>query len=216
MAQQQNNRGGYAGFVAAGVSGIATGELDSRLAASGYPTFGSRPRGLALGAYRLLRSGVMLGAEWHGLKLSEADHEGRGVGLGGGYATLAAGYAVEISPRVRVYPRLGLGAGGLGLWIEKADEEETSAGDFDEALRAPNADPERSVLSQTSMVVDYGAGAELLLDNRRGGPIVGLRLGLITTPFNMGWTRDGRSLNGAPEASVAGPYARLAIGWRWR
>jgi hypothetical protein len=64
------------------------------------------------------------------------------------------------------------------------------------------------------MAVDLGGGAELLLGTRGSGPPVGLRFGYIATPFDMGWTRDGRSLRGAPHATVAGPYVRLLIGWR--
>jgi len=213
-AQAQASRGGYTGFFAAGISGVSTAELDDRLSARGYPAFGARPRGVALGAYRLLRSGVMLGGEWHVLSLGEEQHGGRDVWLGGGYATLGVGYAFELSRRVRVYPRLGVGVGGMGLWIEN---ENTGAGggvEFDEALAAPRADPEHSTLSQGSMAVDLRAGAEVLLRRRGGGPLVGLRVGYVATPFDQGWTRDGHSLSGAPEATVAGPYVRLALGWR--
>lgn len=212
-AQEQDPRGGYTGFFAAGVSEFATGELDDRLAAGGYPTFGNRGLGISLGAYRLLRSGVMLGGEWHFLGLGEKDHGGREIGLAGGYATLGVGYAVELSPRVRVYPRLGLGIGGMGLWTADDDADEGGEVGFDEALADSSAGSSFSTLSQGSGVVDVGAGAELLLGSR-GGPVVGLRLGYVATPFDQGWSRNGRSLRGAPSASVAGPYVRVLVGWR--
>ncbi len=214
-AQGRESRSGYTGFFAAGVSGISTGELNNRLAASGHPTFATTGRAFNIGAYRLLRSGLMLGGEWHYITLGDQEHEGRAVGLGAGYATLGIGYAVRLSPRVRFYPRLGLGVGGMGLWTEDENDGETHAVDFDGWLANPNGDPDQSTLSQGSMAVDLGAGAELLL-GRRGanGPLLGLRVGYLATPFDRGWTLDGRSVSGAPAATVAGPYARVVIGWR--
>jgi hypothetical protein len=212
---QARPRAGYAGFVAAGVSAVATGELDDRLAASGHPTFGSRPVALNVGAYRLFRSGVMLGAEWHYLNVGDGEHQGRAVGLGAGYATLGLGYAVALSPRVRFYPRLGLGVGGMGLWSEVERDVGSGANDFAGWLANPTTDPDYATLSQASMVVDLGAGVELLLRGRGGGgPLLGLRSGYVVTPFDQGWTQDGRSVSGAPDATVAGPYVRAVIGWR--
>src|SRR5688500_6826863 len=72
-----------AAYVGGGVSGIATEELDERLAARGYPTFGGTAGAVTLGAYRVLRSGVMLGGEFNGLVIGEAEHQGRDVWLGG-------------------------------------------------------------------------------------------------------------------------------------
>lgn len=213
-AQARASPRGYTGFFAAGVSRIATGELDDRLSASGYPVFGSRPLALNVGAYHLWRSGWMLGAEWHYLDVGDAEHQGRVVGLGAGYATVGLGYAMELSPRARFYPRLGLGVGGMGLWSEEEGDVGSGGDDFAGWLANPNTDPDYATLSQGSMVVDFGAGAEIALSRRGAGPLVGVRLGYLVTPFDQGWTRDGRSVSGAPEATVAGPYVRVIIGWR--
>jgi hypothetical protein len=211
MAQKSRDR--YTGFFAAGMSRVSTAELNDRLAATGYPTFGSSPRGIALGAYMRLKSGLMLGGELHNLVVGEKDHAGGDVGLAGGYATLGVGYALELSPRTRVYPRLGLGVGGMGLWRE---DDSAVPVDFDSAFASPSTGRENTTLSQGSMVVDLGAGAELLLSRRGGGPLLGVRLGYVATPFDQGWTRDGIALSGAPRATVAGPYVRLVAGWRRR
>lgn len=200
-----------AGFIAAGTSGIATGELDDWLGAGGYPTFGGTAVGIGLGAYRILPSGVMLGGEFSGLIIGEEAHEGREVGLGGGYATLGVGYLVNLSPRLRVYPRIGLGVGGMGLWVDDPDTV-----DFEEVLEGetPVSDRE-TVLSRDGMVVDLGAGAEFLPAGRRG-PLIGLRVGYLAASFDAPWDSYEHTVTGGPDASIAGPYLRMTIGWAWR
>jgi hypothetical protein len=212
---QQALLGPGAAYVAAGVSGIATGELDDRLAARGYPTFGRTATALGLGAYRILASGVMLGGEAQGLIIGEETNAGRVVGLGGGYATLGVGYAVELSPRARIYPRLGLGAGGLALWIES----EADTVRFDEVLADPRPVPGRQpVLSRDGVVVDFGAGAELLPSGRGGGPLIGVRFGYLAARFGSGssWQLHEGTASGGPAATIAGPYVRVVIGGAWR
>lgn len=199
-----------AGFIAAGVSGIATEELDDWLAGRGYPTFGSTAVVIGLGGYRILSSGVMLGAEFNGLIIGEEPHEGRKMGLGGGYVTLGGGYMVNLSPRARVYPRVGVGAGGMGLWVESQDSV-----DFEDVLEGPVPD-RATVLNRAGMVVDLGAGAEFL-PGGPGGPLIGLRAGYLAVPFNPDWvTSYGHPVRGGPEASIAGPYVRVTVGWAWR
>lgn len=219
-AQEGGVRGALVGYFAAGVSRIATGELDARLAARGYPAFGRTAAAVGVGAYGVLPGGVMLGAEWNGLIMGEEEaYEGREVGLGGGYGTLGVGYAVELSPRVRVYPRLGFGGGGMGLWIER----EGDAVGFDEVLAEPErhaarADSARAtVLSHGSAVVDLGAGAELLPGGWGRGLLVGVRLGWLAAPSTARWGLYERSVSGGPAASVAGPYLRVVVGGgpRW-
>lgn len=204
-----------AAYVGGGISGIATGELDDRLAARGYPTFGRTAVALGLGGYRLLSSGVMLGGEFNGLVIGEEAHEGREVGLGGGYATLGVGYAVQLSPRTRVYPRLGLGAGGLALWIES----EADTVGFDEVLADPRPLPGRQpVLSRDGVVLDLGAGAEFLPGGRGRGPLIGLRAGYLVAGFGSGsnWQLYEHTASGGPSATIAGPYLRVVVGGAWR
>lgn len=204
-----------AAYVGGGVSGIATEELDDRLAARGYPTFGGTAGAVTLGAYRVLRSGVMLGGEFNGLVIGEEEHLGRDVGLGGGYATLGIGYAVELSPRARVYPRLGLGPGGLALWIESRAD---TVG-FDEVLANPGPLPGRQpVLSRDGLVLDLGAGAEFLPGRRGRGPLIGLRAGWLLTAFGSesDWQLYEFTAADGPAASIAGPYVRVVVGGAWR
>lgn len=218
-AQEREFRGAAAGYLSAGVSRIGTGELDDRLAAHGYPTFGSTTGAVGVGAYLILEGGVMLGGEWTGLIMGDAVHEGRRVGLGGGYGTLGFGYAVQLSPRVRVYPRLGLGGGGMGLWFEREGEEVG----FDEVLENPDRHSARvdsvrtTVLSHGSALVDLGAGAELLPGGWGRGLLIGVRLGYVAAPRTESWGLRESDVGGGPATSLAGPYLRVVVGGgpRW-
>jgi hypothetical protein len=200
-----------AGFISAGVSRIATGELDDRLAARGYPTFGTTARAVGIGGYWSLPGGLMLGGEWNGLVIGDEPHQGRTVGLGGGYATVGVGYAVDVSPRVRVYPRLGLGAGGLALWFES----EADTVGFDEVLADPRPLPGRQpVLSHDGVVLDLGAGAELLPGGRGLGPLIGVRVGYLAALFgsDSNWQLYEYTASGGPSGTIAGPYVRAVVG----
>ncbi len=200
-----------AGFISAGVSRIDTGELDDRLAARGYPTFGSTARAVGIGGYWSLPGGVMLGGEWQGLVIGDEPHEGRTVGLSGGYATVGVGYAVDLSPRVRVYPRLGLGAGGLALWFES----EADTVGFDEVLADPRPLPGRQpVLSHDGVVVDLGAGAEFRPGGSGRGPLIGVRLGYLAALFgsDSDWQQYEYTASGGPSGTIAGPYVRAVVG----
>jgi hypothetical protein len=194
-----------------GASGIATGELDDWLAARGYPTFGRSAVAVGLGGYRILSSGVMLGGEFTGLVIGEEAHQGREVGLGGAYATLGVGYVVNLSPRLRVYPRLGLGGGGMALSVDSRDSV-----DFEELLAGLTPVPDRqTLLTRDGVVADLGAGAEYLPRGRRG-PLIGLRVGYVTASFSSTWHTDGHTVVGGPDASIAGPYVRMMVGWAWK
>lgn len=203
------------GFISLGVSNVSTGELDDELTAYGYPTFGQRAIRPSIGAYWDLPGAVLLGGEWHGIMLSEEPHAGGEVGLGGGYVTLGVGHAIDLSPRARIYPRLGLGFGGLGLWIEPdEDDGKGPPVGFDDALEDPSPGADRDfVMSRTHGAVDLGAGAEVMLGTRRG-LLVGIRAGYLAAPFQSDWELplEDRPVTGGPSATVAGPYVQVVVG----
>ena len=164
-----------AAFIGGGISRIGTRPLDDRLADRGYPTFGQSAGAVSLGAYRLLSSGVMLGFEWHGLLIGDKQHAGREVSVAGGYGTLGVAYVNNLTPRLRAYPRVGIGGGGLAVVFE----EPADTSSFDDVLANPTPAPDvhDPVLGRDGVVFDVGAGIEFLPSGRRAGPILGLRLG---------------------------------------
>lgn len=210
-AAQVELLGPGAAFVSLGGARVSTQELDGWLGARGYPTFGRSAVSVGLGGYRVVADAVLLGVEAQGFIIGDDTHEQRRMGLGAGYATVAVGYAFDVALRLRFYPRVGLGAGGIALWVETADSVE-----FADALEQPAPAPTREPnLARDGVVLDVGAGAELL-PRDGGGLMFGLRAGWLTGPFTDTWEMYEQRVNGGPDASMSGPYVRLTVGWSWR
>jgi hypothetical protein len=213
LAAQQSLLGPGAAFISVGVARVATSGLDDRLAANGYPTFGQQAKSAGVGGYRVLSNKVMLGAELSGFNFDEKPHNGRMVGVGGGAGTIGVGFMKDVSPRLRVYPRLGLGAGGLTLWVESADTVT-----FDSVLADPQPVPGRQrLLSRDGGVIDFGFGAEIVPKDR-GGALIGLRAGYLMSSFGSSsdwWLQNGTA-TGGPEASISGAYLRMTLGGAWK
>jgi hypothetical protein len=203
-----------AAFISIGVSQISNGELDDRLAAHGYPTFGRQATNIGIGGYRILSSGVMVVAELNGLMLGEKSYATGDVGFGGGHATLGVGYMFKLSRSARVYPRIGLGAGGFGVWFDKPADSVR----FDDVLDNPvsTVTTHEPSMSRDGMVIDLGAGGELGRMRRGAGPIVGLRVGYLVAPFSSRWVSYDQKVSGGPDSNISGAYVRVVIGGAWR
>lgn len=198
-------------YFSLGGAHVATSDLDDRLRATNYPTFGQGAGSAGLGGYLTLKNHLMLGAEITGIAFDKKPHNGDEVSLAGGHATLGVGYQKEISPRFRIYPRLGLGAGGLTLIIESAD---TST--FDSILANPQPVPTRTrLLTHDGGAIDLGFGAEFL-PHRTSGWVLGIRTGILLAGGDDQdwWTQSGTATNG-PDASISGFYLRLLVGGAW-
>lgn len=209
---QQSLLGPGAAFISLGGARVSTEALDERLAANSYPTFGTKAGGAGIGGYRIVRGNLLIGAEITGLDLGQKPHNGSQVWLGGGHGTLGIGFVKDLTPRVRVYPRLGLGGGGLTLLIQT---EDTTTFDAVLANPAPTANRDRH-MSRDGGVIDLGGGLEF--QPRGGGPLIGVRLGYILASFGStsNWQLLDGTATGGPDASISGPYLRLVLGGAWR
>jgi hypothetical protein len=207
-----------AGYFGLGPAATATNDLDDLLASRGYPRFGRSAVNVGIGGYATVASRAMFGFEWNGIIKGEQEHQGRTVFLGGGYGTLGLACAFQLSPRLRVYPRLGLGIGGLGLSFETGEDTV----EFNEVLEDPDREADLSrgfypSLTREHGVMDVGAGAEFLPSRGGRGPLIGLRLGYVVGGSQTNWRLNRRAVSGGPAAAVAGPYMRMVIGlgaWR--
>jgi hypothetical protein len=211
---QESLLGPGAAFISIGVARVATSELDARLAANGYPTFGQTAKSIGIGGYRILNDRFLLGAEITGVNVGEEPHNGRDVWLGGGSGTLSFGYVKDLTCRLRIYPRIGVGAGGLSMVIESPSDTLQ----FDDVLNSPPATPSREpVLSRDGGVLDLGVGLEFLSRGSGKGALIGLRAGYLATSFGSknDWQFYQRTASNGPAASIAGFYARAVIGGGW-
>jgi hypothetical protein len=202
-----------AAYVGGGMARVRTSGLDDRLEANGYPTFGQNAVTLGIGAYRTFANRMMFGIEASPFFVGEESHDANDVSLGGGHATLGFGYLFPLTPRMRVYPRVGVGAGGMA--VEFDSDSDTI--DFDDVLADPAPRPIEPdpVLARDGIVFDLGGGAEFLSRGDRGA-LVGVRIGYLVAPWDDDWElvyHGGAS--GGPDASISGFYARLVVGFAW-
>jgi hypothetical protein len=199
-----------AAYISVGSAHIATDRLDDRLQALGYPKLGQSVGSGGIGGYRTLNMHWMLGAEITGVSTPRKTMGTSEFGVAGGYATLGLGYMKQVSPRVRIYPRLGLGAGGITLWIETADTVP-----FDAVLTNPQpVSSSQRLLSRDGGVVDLGIGAEFL---PKGWFLIGVRAGYLAASFgDSNWRMQNGTATNGPAASIAGPYLRVMLGGAWK
>jgi hypothetical protein len=206
-----------AGYFAAGASGTKSAALDDHLAAQGYPRFGAGAMAVGIGGYATVAKRFMFGGEWTGLIKAEKQHQGRTLFLGGGYGTLGIGYAIKRSARTRVYPRIGLGGGGLGLTFDSIEDSVP----FNNVLADPDAEADltkpQPTLTRGHGVIDIGLGAEYMPSGTGRGTFIGFRLGVAAATSPGGWHLNHRPVSGGPEGTLTGPYFKVTIGaaaWR--
>lgn len=196
-----------AGFFAIGTNVISIDALNDRLAAFGYPTYGSAFLSLGGGGYGVVGGRVLLGGEGYGLIRPSQSVRGRDVSVGGGYGLATLGYLAWSDTQLRVYPQVGIGAGGFTVDIGSAGD----ANDFDDVLNRPNR---RAELTQGSLLVSLGMGAtyEFSRADESGGFRIGLQVGYLLALYDSEWQLDDASLDDGPDAGFDGPFIRLLIG----
>lgn len=199
---------GGAGFFAIGTNVIGIDALNDRLESFGYPTFGSAFLSLGGGGYGLVGGRFVLGGEGHGLIRPAQSVGGREVTAGGGYGLATLGYLAVAQSNWRVYPQVGVGAGGLTLDIGSTG----AVTDFDDVLDDPNR---RAELTRGSLLVSLAVNLTydaFSAPEDEGGFRVGLQAGYLLAPLSSDWQLDDATLDDGPDAGFGGPFVRLLIG----
>jgi hypothetical protein len=197
---------GGAGYFAIGAHSAKIGALNDRLEAAGYPTFAREMISIGGGGYGVVAKRLLLGGEGHGLMTSQKGFQSRDVSVGGGYGLFTLGYLFRPRPKLRVYPQLGIGGGGLQLDIGSAG----TADDFDEVLDDPNRS---STLAQAGFLIRLGGGVRYQFGPPgRGGFQLGLQAGYLLSTLDSDWQLDDSSLSGGPDSTMQGPFVQLTIG----
>ena len=202
--------GGGMGYSMFGRGTIDIKALNSKLESKGYSTLSDNFFSVGGGGHGIINNRLIIGGEGHSLLGKEVTSGNYKSSMHIGYGFLNLGYIVYSVKELRVYPLIGLGAGGMNLKIV----EDVTSLSFDEVLD----DPKRKIeLSTGGFLLNLALGIDYLLkfaedEKGKAGMTFGLRAGYTFSPFKGAWTMDELEIAGAPEMGITGPYIRLMIG----
>ena len=207
VVAQESGGMGYSMF---GSNTINLDDLNAKLASHGYTTLSDNFFSVGGGGHGIINSKWIIGGEGGTLlgdNVTSGDYE---TSLIVGYGLFDVGYIVYSIKDLRVYPLLGIGAGGMTLSIAQSP---TSLS-FDEVLDNPKRNVE---MTTGGFLLNIALGIDYLLafdadEKGRGGFLLGLRGGYCFSPIQSDWTLGEIELSGAPETAITGPYIRLIIG----
>jgi hypothetical protein len=201
------------GYFMIGWSALELDDLNTALAAHGYPEFDESMLSLGGGGH-VSFGRLVLGGQGHGY-LSESRDAYLTTGtyrttLTAGIGFFDIGYQLLQGGRTRLACLVGLGGGGVHLKMV-----DLSGPTFEDVLTDPGRSAE---LSTSGFLLDLGFSVDLLTRhiNHRdtyGGPLVGLRAGYILAPVKGDWRLGDREIAGGPRIGVEGAYVRALLGF---
>ncbi len=201
---------GVMGYFMTGGNKLDIKSLNSRLKNNGHSNISDEFISIGGGGHVIINK-VIIGGEGHWLIGKEETGGGYNNSINSGYGLLNLGYLIYSTPKLRVYPLIGLGGGGSRL---KIAEKETSRS-FDDVLDNPKR---RTELFTGSFLLNLAIGTDYLLkltenEMGEGGLVFGIRAGYTFSPLKGDWYQGSTELSGAPEMGITGPYLRLMIGF---
>ncbi|MEP0548166.1 MAG: hypothetical protein ABJF88_14620 [Rhodothermales bacterium] len=198
-------------YFGVGGNALDTGNLSDRIGARGYGSLEPGGVGFATARYQF-RGRLVGGIEGHTTQRDEARNGAFEASLSGRYATLNVGYLAYSTERLKLYPLVGGGYGDLTLRLY----EDATDPDFDGTLDNPRRG---SSLSSRGWLLNAGLGGDFIVPIRKSedhtrGLAFGLRAGYLLDLSSGDWEQFSEfGVDGGPEASLAGPYLRLLIGF---
>jgi hypothetical protein len=185
------------------------GDVEAAFENAGLP-FASGPLLFTGGGGYFRINRFIVGGQGGGLGSSAQSDAGWRTWAGGGYGLLDLGYVVADVGPVMVYPRVGLGGGGVSWKVAPK-----TAPSFQEVLDAP---ARATDIGSGGPMVQLALAADWFIDFdpdplERGGILVGVRGG-YTMGFPVGdWSADGAHVKGGPDVGVPqGAFINVAIG----
>ena len=207
---QAGTQGGGMGYFMSSLNYIDLDKLNSDLKNYSYPELSSCFWAIGGGGHGIIRNKIIIGGEGYALMGDEVSNNTYEVSISGGYGFFDVGYIVYSAKTFRIYPLIGLGAGGLDLEIVKKE----SSLSFDDTLKSPQRIAD---LSTGAFLLNLALGADYLLPFAedkagRGGLVLGIRVGYIFAPYKSDWEMEGLDISDGPELGITGPYLRIIIG----
>ncbi len=201
------------GYLLLGGGTLDIGKLNDRLSQNGYSRFSDNFFSIGGGGHGVVRR-LIIGGE--GFALVTSDNEAFISGkpyktsLTGGCGFFNLGYTVFRKNTFSIYPLLGIGGGGFVLNIT----DRTTAS-FSDVLSSPGRSSQLSsgaFLLSASIGADYLVSPREMRDGRRGGLLLGFRLGYIFAPVTSHWNLDNMEVFGGPKTGITGPFFHFMIG----
>ncbi len=199
---------GGRGFFSMGTGMLKTDDLDGTLQAAGYPVFNEGYYLIGGEGYLMINRWV-IGGEGHGI-IGDEISEGIITGsLSGGQGFLTVGHTVFSNNRFKIYPKGGVGLGGLSMQL---------TGDLPPALSDMLDDPaEDTELSKSHALMKLGMNFAFLINLSSGefgagGFAIGLEAGYQFTFNESDWQIEEIDIQNGPDLNMTGPYIKLKIG----
>lgn len=206
-ASAQDARGG---FVGVGTHSSDVSELNTRLAAAGYPEFSDNFLSFS-GGFNWWTRKLVWSIDGHGLfqpMESNATHDTR---LTAAYGLLSVGVPIRPSRQSYVYPMISIGGGGGQLSMQARSDVS-----FDELLANPGRTAD---VTNTSLLFGPRLGMHFFIplghnNAARRGMIIGLRGGYLFSAFETEWSEvdNLETVSGGPKLNLAGPHIMVVIG----
>ncbi|NOZ61632.1 MAG: hypothetical protein GXO74_08105 [Calditrichaeota bacterium] len=213
MADENSfKKAGGSGYFSIGMSKLDIGDLNSRLAAKGYPEFSDNFLSMGGGGHTF-RDKLVIGGEGFGLTASEEKfslgNTAYKANLAVGYGFFDIGYMLFSSKKVNIFPMLGIGGGGASITIIQS-----GTASFDDVLSNPKRNTE---LSKGAFLLNLSLNAEYFITFKEskegvGGLLLGVQAGYTIAPFTSDWKIDEYDVTGGPDFNFSGPYLRIEFG----
>lgn len=131
--------------------------------------------------------------------------------VSGGMGFLNLGYAIINNEKLKIFPMLGIGGGGMELRISE---------DTDLSLTNIIEEPGREItLEVANFILDFSVGLDYIptlymaKNGKEGGGFkTGIRVGYLLGFNNDNWEYGGGDIKGAPDFSLNSFYVKLVIG----
>lgn len=131
--------------------------------------------------------------------------------VSGGMGFLNFGYAVVSQDKIKLFPMLGIGVGGMELSISEVSEFTLS-----EIIEDPGREITLNVgnfMLDFSLGLDYIPSMQISENGKEGGGFkTGIRIGYILGFNNDKWEYGGGEVRGAPDFGMNAFYVKLIIG----
>ena len=183
--------------------------VNAELARNGAGSLDGMNTTIGGSGYFILGRKLLLGGEGAGFWQSTSGPDARAK-IQGGYGFLNIGLVPLYTENLLVYPMLGIGGGGAKLSFRSRTGSDFYFGD--EILY------EYEEPGFGSFALNFAVGSEVrfkLYESRTnmGGLNLSARAGYIWLPVEASWSVYDFEIFGSPEATFAGPYAKIGIGF---